>query len=86
MAEELDDRVNGVRRRLAIGVAVFHAYAHDWLCQLRYHPRLIPGFGLSDGEGVERFWSALAALVRLNSEASKSLRLWNTHFRVDHVN
>ncbi|UOH79962.1 hypothetical protein LQV05_002611 [Cryptococcus neoformans] len=51
LAEELDDRVNDVRRRLAIGVAVFHAYAHDWLCQLRYHPRLIPGFGLSDGEG-----------------------------------
>ncbi|WVQ92192.1 hypothetical protein IAS59_006000 [Cryptococcus gattii] len=36
--------------------------------------------------GPLRFWSALAALVRLNSESSKSLRLWNTHFRVDHVN
>ncbi|KIR31762.1 hypothetical protein I352_05756 [Cryptococcus deuterogattii MMRL2647] len=31
----------------------------------------MPGFGLSNGEGVERLWSTLAALVRLNSESTE---------------
>ncbi|OXH22206.1 hypothetical protein J005_06774 [Cryptococcus neoformans] len=37
-------------KRLKIGVAVFHAYAHNWLCQMRYNPRIATGFALTDGE------------------------------------
>ncbi|KIJ39698.1 hypothetical protein M422DRAFT_257522 [Sphaerobolus stellatus SS14] len=49
--------------RLAFAVSVFHAYGHQWPCQLLYHPRKAVGFGLSDGEGCERFWSSLKRLI-----------------------
>jgi Kyakuja-Dileera-Zisupton transposase len=49
--------------RLQFAVSVFHAYGHRWPCQLVYHPRKCQGFGLSDGEGCERFWSAIKFLI-----------------------
>ncbi|KAF9231536.1 hypothetical protein BU15DRAFT_36177, partial [Melanogaster broomeanus] len=45
--------------RFQFAISVFHAYGHQWPCQVVYHPRKRPGFGLSDGEGCERLWSAL---------------------------
>ena len=45
--------------RVHFGISVFHAFAHNWACQLVYHPRKCQGFGLSDGEGCERLWSEL---------------------------
>ncbi|KZV81542.1 hypothetical protein EXIGLDRAFT_583271, partial [Exidia glandulosa HHB12029] len=36
--------------RLDFAVSVFHAYGHQWACQLVYHPRKRDGFGLTDGE------------------------------------
>jgi Kyakuja-Dileera-Zisupton transposase len=51
------------RRRIMWGISVFHAYGHQWPCQLTYHPRKRSGFGFSDGEGCERFWSAISSLV-----------------------
>ncbi|OAX31014.1 hypothetical protein K503DRAFT_794986 [Rhizopogon vinicolor AM-OR11-026] len=44
-------------------VAVFHAYGHQWPCQIIYHPRKCEGFGLSDGEGCEWLWSSLKQLI-----------------------
>lgn len=49
--------------RLIFAVSVFHAYGHQWACQIVFHPRKRKGFGLTDGEGCERFWSALRALI-----------------------
>lgn len=49
--------------RIAFAVAVFHAYGHQWPCQIVYHPRKREGFGLSDGEGCERLWSFLKPLI-----------------------
>ncbi|KAF7964775.1 hypothetical protein HWV62_3126 [Athelia sp. TMB] len=49
--------------RLLFAVSVFHAYGHAWPCQVIYHPRKCEGFGLSDGEGCERFWSAIRKLI-----------------------
>ncbi|KZV83384.1 hypothetical protein EXIGLDRAFT_625725 [Exidia glandulosa HHB12029] len=49
--------------RLVFGVSVFHAYGHNWACQLVFHPRKRDGFGLTDGEGCERFWSAIRRLI-----------------------
>jgi Kyakuja-Dileera-Zisupton transposase len=49
--------------RLRYAVSVFHAYGHQWACQLVYHPRKCVGFGLSDGEGCERFWSSMRRLI-----------------------
>lgn len=49
--------------RIIFGISVFHAYGHQWPCQIVYHPRKCVGFGLTDGEGCERFWSALKKLI-----------------------
>ena len=49
--------------RISFGISVFHAFGHQWPCQLIYHPRKCQGFGLSDGEGCERFWSAIKGLI-----------------------
>lgn len=49
--------------RIIWGVSIFHAYGHQWSCQLVYHPRKCAGFGLSDGEGCERFWSSIQGLI-----------------------
>jgi hypothetical protein len=49
--------------QLVFGLSVFHAYGHQWPCQVIYHPRKCQGFGLSDGEGCERFWSSIKKLI-----------------------
>jgi hypothetical protein len=49
--------------RLVFGLSVFHAYGHQWPCQVVYHPRKCQGFGFSDGEGCERFWSSIKKLI-----------------------
>ncbi|KAL1658386.1 hypothetical protein GGF50DRAFT_67357 [Schizophyllum commune] len=49
--------------RLRFAVSVFHAFGHDWPCQLVYHPRKCIGFGLTDGEGCERFWYSISKLI-----------------------
>ena len=49
--------------RITFGISVFHAYGHQWPCQIIYHPRKCCGFGLTDGEGCERFWSAIKSLI-----------------------
>lgn len=51
------------RSRLSFAISVFHAFGHQWPCQITYHPRKRVGFGLTDGEGCERFWSALKILI-----------------------
>ena len=49
--------------RIVFSLSVFHAYGHQWACQLVFHPRKRRGFGLSDGEGCERFWAAIKRLI-----------------------
>jgi hypothetical protein len=49
--------------RLVFALSVFHAYGHQWPCQVIYHPRKCQGFGLSDGEGCERLWSSIKKLI-----------------------
>jgi hypothetical protein len=48
---------------ITFAVSVFHAYGHQWPCQLIYHPRKCCSFGHTDGEGCERFWSAIKKLI-----------------------
>ncbi|KII84699.1 hypothetical protein PLICRDRAFT_117578 [Plicaturopsis crispa FD-325 SS-3] len=57
------DFLPDVRDRITFGISVFHAYGHQWACQIVYHPRKCVGFGLTDGEGCERFWSAIKKLI-----------------------
>ncbi|KAG2092935.1 uncharacterized protein F5147DRAFT_541870, partial [Suillus discolor] len=49
--------------QLTFAISVFHAYGHQWACQIIYHPRKCEGFGLLDGEGCECLWSALKHLI-----------------------
>jgi Kyakuja-Dileera-Zisupton transposase len=49
--------------RITFAISVFHAYGHQWPCQMIYHPRKCCGFGLTDGEGCERFWSSIKQLI-----------------------
>lgn len=49
--------------RITFAISVFHAYGHAWPCQCIYHPRKCKGFGLTDGEGCERFWHSICMLV-----------------------
>jgi hypothetical protein len=49
--------------RITFAISVFHAFGHQWPCQIVYHPRKCLGFGLTDGEGCERFWSAIRILI-----------------------
>ncbi|KAF8837733.1 hypothetical protein BDN67DRAFT_908725 [Paxillus ammoniavirescens] len=44
---------NSILLRFHFAISVFHAYSHQWPCQVVYHPQKRQGFGLSDGEGCE---------------------------------
>ncbi|TFY57790.1 hypothetical protein EVJ58_g6817 [Rhodofomes roseus] len=57
------DFLGSLASRLMYALSVFHAFGHQWPCQLVYHPRKCVGFGLSDGEGCERFWSSIQRLI-----------------------
>ncbi|KAK4700343.1 hypothetical protein P7C70_g5902, partial [Phenoliferia sp. Uapishka_3] len=72
--------------RLRVATAVFHAFAHVWPCQLKFNPRLIFGFGFSDGEACERLWNRLRGLIPLNRGATSSHRLENIALRTEHIN
>ncbi|KAH7903116.1 hypothetical protein BJ138DRAFT_1138790 [Hygrophoropsis aurantiaca] len=54
---------NAILSRMSFAISVFHAYGHQWPCQIIYHPRKRIGFGLSDGEGCEHLWSSLKPLI-----------------------
>ncbi|KAG2046072.1 hypothetical protein BDR06DRAFT_899839 [Suillus hirtellus] len=54
---------NNTLSHISFAIVVFHAYGHQWPCQIVYHPRKREGFGLSDGEGCERLWSSLKQLI-----------------------
>ncbi|KAE9384417.1 hypothetical protein BT96DRAFT_960902 [Gymnopus androsaceus JB14] len=49
--------------RMTFAVSIFHAFGHQWPCQMIYHPRKCIGCGLSDGEGCERLWHSLSHLI-----------------------
>ncbi|THV01542.1 hypothetical protein K435DRAFT_655068 [Dendrothele bispora CBS 962.96] len=62
--------------RILWGVSVFHAYGHEWACQLVYHPRKCKGFGLCDGETCERCWHAISRLIAYTRVAGYYVRLY----------
>lgn len=74
-------------RHLArFATSVFHAFAHIWTCQLEYNPRLLPGFGLTNGEGMERVWSALAPLIPANRVSTAANRRMGLHLWTENMN
>ncbi|EIN03646.1 hypothetical protein PUNSTDRAFT_35949, partial [Punctularia strigosozonata HHB-11173 SS5] len=73
------------RHRIAFGISVFHAYGHQWPCQVVYHPRKCIGFGLTDGESCERLWSALAHLVAVLRVSGYHQRLYALDSQLQHL-
>jgi hypothetical protein len=59
--------------RLEFAVSVLHAFGHHWVCQMVFHPRRRRFFGLSDGEGCERFWHSISKLIGYLRVAGVSL-------------
>lgn len=55
--------INCIKSKLNWGVSIFHAFAHSIKCQVKYHPRIKEGIGLTDGEALERIWSYLGRYV-----------------------
>ncbi|KAI6135372.1 hypothetical protein EDD17DRAFT_1779101 [Pisolithus thermaeus] len=70
---------------ISFAISVFHAFGHQWPCQLIYHPRKQEGFGLSDGEGCEHFWSSIKALIPSLHVSGYHQHLFVIDFQVHHL-
>lgn len=69
--------------RLTFAISVFHAYGHQWVCQQWYHPRKQRVWGMSDGEGCERFWALLRRLIpslRVSGVSAATLSSWSQRY------
>lgn len=68
---------------LQIFVNAFHGWAHNRLCQLKYHPLYRTGTGLEDMETLERIFSASNSVTRIIWSATSYhwLQAIDLHFR-----
>ncbi|XP_046861239.1 uncharacterized protein LOC124454475 isoform X2 [Xenia sp. Carnegie-2017] len=62
-------------KRADYAIPVFHCYGHKSSCQIQFNPRRKKGYGLTDGEGVERLWSFLRGFSGMTKEMSSGRRL-----------
>ena len=62
----------GITSRLRFATTVMYAYGHEWACQLIYNPQLVPGLGLTDGEGMERLLSRFIKLIGIERSSRVS--------------
>lgn len=60
--------------KMDVAIPQFHAYGHIMSCKLKYSPRYLPGFGLTDGEGTERLWSYVIGTATITKEMAPSSR------------
>ena len=70
---KLSDKV--LAQSYTLCVDAFHGYAHNRLCQLRYHPLYKPGVGLEDFAGCERLFSETNRIAGCTRHASTFHRL-----------
>ncbi|KAJ7670822.1 hypothetical protein DFH06DRAFT_981090 [Mycena polygramma] len=73
------------KEKLKTLVGAFHGHAHNRMCQLRYLVTYVPGLGLEDLEGCERFFSKSNALSRSTRYASIFHRRQSIATYVAHV-
>ncbi|TFK20686.1 hypothetical protein FA15DRAFT_759211 [Coprinopsis marcescibilis] len=66
---------DAITARMVWATSAMHAYAHQWSCQLVYNPRFATGFGLTDGEGVERLWSRMRKLIGICRTSLRGRRI-----------
>ncbi|KAK0549968.1 hypothetical protein OC844_006785 [Tilletia horrida] len=62
-------------------VPVFHVYGHTYSCQLKYSPRNLVGFGVTDGEGMERVWASMSNLIGTHRSMSSGERRFSLEER-----
>ncbi|OAV91038.1 hypothetical protein PTTG_28102 [Puccinia triticina 1-1 BBBD Race 1] len=74
------------RQRIQFATSIFHSYAHEWSCQVDYNPRLNTGWGMSDGEGLERMWSFLSRLIGPLRYSTRNHRLGSLAHLLKHHN
>ncbi|OAX33609.1 hypothetical protein K503DRAFT_794452 [Rhizopogon vinicolor AM-OR11-026] len=77
--------LTNVLPRIVFGISIFHAFGHQWACQIVYHPRKCVGFGLSDGEGCECFWSAIKPLIPSLQVSGYNQRIFVIDEQVRHL-
>ncbi|KAJ7851451.1 hypothetical protein B0H13DRAFT_1905137 [Mycena leptocephala] len=56
--------------RIAFAVSVFHAFGHEWACQLLYHPHKRTGFGYSNARAYHNRLYTLDAQIHHTDETS----------------
>ncbi|KAJ6471983.1 hypothetical protein C8R45DRAFT_936644 [Mycena sanguinolenta] len=71
--------------RIAFAVSVFHAFGHEWACQLLYHPRKRLGFGFTNGEGAEHFWKSIQHLIAHLRICGYHNRLYTLDAQIEHA-
>ncbi|XP_038062631.1 uncharacterized protein LOC119733127 [Patiria miniata] len=59
---------------LDMALPVFHAYGHKMACQVAYSTRWRCGYGLTDGEVMERLWSYLRRFSSITKEMTPAHR------------
>ncbi|OAV86569.1 hypothetical protein PTTG_06813 [Puccinia triticina 1-1 BBBD Race 1] len=74
------------RPRIQFATSVFHSYVHEWFCQVDYNPRLNTGWGMLDGEGLERMWSFLSRLIGPLRYSTRNHRLGSLAHLLKHHN
>lgn len=69
-----DDGASTLLGRLHYGLPVWHAGAHDRVCQTANSLRYKTGVGATDGEGVERNWSSVDPMAASTKEMGEGNR------------
>ncbi|XP_065639507.1 uncharacterized protein LOC124815584, partial [Hydra vulgaris] len=65
---------NILDKNVSFCIPSFHIYGHRSACQLKYSPKSTVGIGISDGEVMERLWSALRRFSKITKEQTPSHR------------
>ncbi|XP_072022354.1 uncharacterized protein [Amphiura filiformis] len=60
---------------VSLAVPIFHIYGHKSSCHVRYSTRWLPGFGLTDGEEMERMWAFMRRFSFTTKEMTPSHRI-----------
>ncbi|KAJ7813185.1 hypothetical protein B0H13DRAFT_2469210, partial [Mycena leptocephala] len=72
--------------QIQFGLPVWHAAAHEKSCEAQNSLTYSEGVGRTDGEGIERTWSALNPVAWATKEMGKGARHDALEDRIDHHN
>ncbi|KIK51700.1 hypothetical protein GYMLUDRAFT_181113 [Collybiopsis luxurians FD-317 M1] len=67
-------------------ISIFHAFSHQWPCQIIYHLCKTIGYGLLDGEGAERLWHSLSQLIAYGQVAGFHVRMYHLNSQLEFAN